>query len=336
MKQVFTGKRKRRGDISDKVLGMFKILRLIEQGRYPSVQDLVDELEVSRRTVLRYLKTLDYVVPITYDRQRRGYCLTNPQTRKILPLRTEELATLAVFYDLASHAKGPLKKYFENILRMFQVCVNSPVKEFPELTKTFHIVMPAMEEYKDEALLGNIIRAIFNRKRIFIRYHGLTTKERTTRKVDPYALVLHEGFLYLYGFCHKRRAFRWFALDRIESLVVMEETFFRDEGFDIEEELRQSWQMYQGAGQVMVKMRFSKEVSHLVLRRRYWHPSEKRKVLPDGQVELTFYVDGTEEIKGWIYSWLPYVEVLEPEGLREEVFQELKEALTRHNRKSGR
>jgi hypothetical protein len=54
----------------------------------------------------------------------------------------------------------------------------------------------------------------------------------------------------------------------------------------------------------------------LLLRKERWHPSEKREVLADGEVRLSFTVAGVEEIKRWIYSWLPNVRVIEPESLR--------------------
>jgi proteasome accessory factor B len=57
-------------------------------------------------------------------------------------------------------------------------------------------------------------------------------------------------------------------------------------------------------------VRFGKEIADYILRRDSWHPSEKRKTLPDGGVELSFTVAGTLEIKKWIYSWLPHAEVI--------------------------
>ena len=53
-------------------------------------------------------------------------------------------------------------------------------------------------------------------------------------------------------------------------------------------------------------------------------PEEKE--IKNGRVELTFAVNDLEGIKQWIYRWIPYVEVVEPIELREEVRYELKEA----------
>jgi len=330
-KPSFTGRRRRQTDLSDKVIGIMTIIREIEQGRYPSVQKLADELELSRRTILRYIRAIEAVVPLVYDRKKGGYTLLNREAVKLIPLRHEELAVLVVLYDMAFHMGGPVNRYFQGILKRLQACSAPAVRDFSEIASSFHIIMPGGSEHSDESLFRDIVEGIINHRRLFIQYHGITTRERTKRKVDPYALVLHDGFLYLYAYCHKRKAFRWFGLDRIESLVVLEEEFDRKEDFNIEEELKNSWQMWQGGKVMDVTLRFSNEVAPRILRRPFWHPSEERRELSDGSVELRLKVDGTEEIKQWIYSYLPHVEVIEPPGLRSEIVKELRKALHSHD-----
>ncbi|MCL4557671.1 MAG: WYL domain-containing protein [Deltaproteobacteria bacterium] len=74
-------------------------------------------------------------------------------------------------------------------------------------------------------------------------------------------------------------------------------------------------------------MRFSKAAASYIDRQKKWHPTEVRKRLPDGSIELSFRVTGVSEIKGWIYSWLPEVEVIKPGWLRAEVKKELLQAV---------
>jgi predicted DNA-binding transcriptional regulator YafY len=64
--------------------------------------------------------------------------------------------------------------------------------------------------------------------------------------------------------------------------------------------------------------------------RKKWHASEQREILPNGDVEMSYAVAGADEIKRWIYSWLPNVEVLEPAWLREQVQTELAQAAQKH------
>lgn len=72
---------------------------------------------------------------------------------------------------------------------------------------------------------------------------------------------------------------------------------------------------------------FSPEISEIIKRKPGWHLSEKRKELPDGSLELTFRLSGLEEIKWWLYSWIPLVKVIEPERLKEEMKRDLEKSL---------
>jgi len=60
--------------------------------------------------------------------------------------------------------------------------------------------------------------------------------------------------------------------------------------------------------------------------------SEKKMPLPDGGCVCMYTVAGTVEIKKWIYSWLPYAEVLEPDWFRNRVQKDLSAALKHHAR----
>jgi predicted DNA-binding transcriptional regulator YafY len=123
-----------------------------------------------------------------------------------------------------------------------------------------------------------------------------------------------------------RKDYRWFALDMIEKTSPMDKTFKKPDSFDMDEHLRKSWMIWEGE-QTQVKVKFSPEIAEVIKRKPSWHPSEKRELLPNGEVELTFTVSGTEEIKWWIYSWIPYVKVLEPKSLRDEMKRDLKKTL---------
>lgn len=77
-------------------------------------------------------------------------------------------------------------------------------------------------------------------------------------------------------------------------------------------------------------MIFDEEIKSRVLRKK-WHQSQKEKELKDGRLEVKFTVKGTGGIKQWIYRWLPYVEVVEPKELKEEIKSELKEAMKKND-----
>ena len=62
-----------------KSLRLLQLEKAIQNLNYPSVERLMDELEVSRRTILRDIDELKiyYNAPIEYDRLQKGYYFTD-------------------------------------------------------------------------------------------------------------------------------------------------------------------------------------------------------------------------------------------------------------------
>ena len=68
--------------------------------------------------------------------------------------------------------------------------------------------------------LEELSRAVAQRKRIRLVYHGAERRERTERTVEPYGLFQQGGAWYLVGWCLLRDALRTFHVARIETLDV--------------------------------------------------------------------------------------------------------------------
>jgi predicted DNA-binding transcriptional regulator YafY len=61
---------------------------------------------------------------------------------------------------------------------------------------------------------------------------------------------------------------------------------------------------------------------------RRWHPSQQTKWMGKKEevLEIVFELSGFEEIRRWILSWGPQVEVLEPKDLRASIAAALDES----------
>ena len=98
--------------------------------------------------------------------------------------------------------------------------------------------------------------------------------------------------------------------------------FNRPPEFDLETHFRNSFGVYEGGGDVCVKVWFSAEVARYVSEST-WHPSQELSPQKDGSLVATFHLDGTREIKAWILSFGRHAEVLGPEELRGEIGEEV-------------
>lgn len=313
------GKEGKSTGIAEKVINIMTILNLIERGKHPSAKELAEKLEVSERSIYRYLYVINQIAPVVYDSKLGGYRLINPEARKIIPATSRELALILTLEDFLSKSSPSLAKTFRRVMRKIMFAGKKPARQPIILSKFFSV--PINSEHFEE-----INDAILNQEQLLIKYHSINTGETSERLIDPYGLIFHDNLWFLYAYCHLRQSFRTFALDRIKEIKRTETKFEPLDGFSLPERLSQSWAIWEGEP-VRVRVRFSKEVSELIKRKPKWHISEQRVNLEDGSVELTFTVSGTEEIKWWLYSWIPHVEVIEPQSLREKIIDELKTQL---------
>jgi len=313
--------------ISQKIINLLGIYTAIAQNKYPSVEDLKDRFEVSSRSIFRYLEIIKIIDPIELDKERQGYKFIHGDRIKKLALSENQLLMLLTMGETVAHLGEPLKEEFQKFISNMTNIAKVP----PEKKKT-SIVVKIPDAFETDSLneYFKAVSACINENRsIDLAYKTRESKVAMERRVDPYGLVFYEGSWILIGYCHLREEIRRFALDRISDLKETWLYFKPKDNFNLEEHLSHSWGIYDEK-EVQVTVRFASEIADLVTRKKSWHPSEKRKILSNGDVELSFTVAGVREIKKWIYTWLPHAEIIEPVWFREQVNRELTESAKKH------
>lgn len=306
--------------IAEKVICLLDIINKIDQGLHPSPASLAKDFQISRRSVHRYLEIINFIIPIEYDKQYKGYRFTSKSTLKKLSINEHEMSLLLILGDAVSHMGEELQEHYHGLLGKFLSASKGETLKKNDLP--FLINISDMDDStnlkKNFPIISN---AIINRNSVDIKYHAVHSDEISERRVDPYGLIFSDGNWLMVGHCHLDDDIRKFDLSRILELKKSW-LKFKQGDFDLKQYADERWGLYDGE-KTEVKVRFSKEVAHLITRKKKWHPSEKRVVLPSGEVELTLTVEGTEKLKRWLYTWIPNVTVLEPKWLRKEIKTEI-------------
>jgi predicted DNA-binding transcriptional regulator YafY len=297
------------------------ILNKLDSRETVTVRSLADDLEVSERTVHRYLNTLQVAgFPIHFDRTRESYVFVEGYSLRRPNLSVEETLSFAL-------ARNMMKSFgtgMEQGLSRIEAKLSSKASELPD-----HIILksrgisPAVQGH-----LEMIHQSINNYNRVELEYVKLSSGEQSVREVDPYYLFFNDEFWYLRGYCHTSKALRTFALDRVVSLNVLD-THFLPEGIMPEDELSDTFGAWIDGEQSEVVLIFDKAFKENILRKQWFH-NQKEQELTDGRLELRFNVKGLVGIKKWIYQWIPFVEVTAPGELRGEVNKDLIQAKKKH------
>jgi predicted DNA-binding transcriptional regulator YafY len=314
------------------VLRSIKVLSLIE--RNPAglrVRDIAEQLRAAPRAVYRDLQVLEELhVPLYTDKNgRESVWKIDPdyRNRLAIPFTLSELLSLYFAQDSIRPLDGTV--LYDSLVSLFdKVRAHLPKPLFRQmlaLRGSFLSGIPAQKDYGVYREFIKIIQdAIESRKTLQLLYHPLN-QTPSERKVNPYAVHLQNGTLYVIGHCHMRKDVRSFVVDRMQKIKLTDESFPAPLGFSLESYLRHSFGMFREE-LVRVKVRFHKSLTRYLLERR-WHPSQKNKKLKDGSLELAFEVAGIKEIKTWILGFGSLAKVLEPASLAKELKDDLGRAL---------
>ncbi len=148
-----------------------------------------------------------------------------------------------------------------------------------------------------------LLEACRTSKRVWIRYYAATRLEESERVIDPYLLHIYRATNpYVIGFCHKRQEIRWFRIDRIQELRLLDETFERKSNFDPKTYLQKIFQHEVGGHPVSVAIWFDALAAPFIRERR-WHVTQEIEEHLDGSLTLHLTTSGLNDLKRWVLGY---------------------------------
>ncbi len=187
--------------------------------------------------------------------------------------------------------------------------------------------MPRDYREKDD-LVDAVLKAVVDQVRLRIDYHGVAGEGRA-HEFDPYSLVEHKGGLYLLGKSHLDSKIIWLAIERIRSVETVRNEvgkplkFAYPASFDPARHTDGMFGVYDGK-KVRVELALQNEATESYLRARRIHDTQRFFQGTDGRTHLELTVRGTHELMNWLMATSPWVEVLSPAELREEIAERLR------------
>jgi len=308
---------------------LITLIMLLQRQPNQTATQLAQELAVSVRTVQRYITMLDELgIPVYAERgPYGGYALVRGYKMPPLIFTPEEAVAVSLGTSLLEEiwgrlyqagARGALAK-LDNVLpdeqRREVAWARQNVLSIGTNWTDPNLAMPFVEQLHD---------AIYERRRVRMRYRGRSQAAPAPRELDPYKLVSRWGRQYCIGYCHQRQAVRTFRLDRIVELTMLGQTFPLPVDFNLQAYLA-SDPFFQPT--VQVRLRFGPEAALVAQdNRAYWKSIEEQ---PDGTVVVTFEAADREAAAGMVLRVGFPAAILEPVGLLELVRQQAR-ALCAH------
>ncbi|MBE1586269.1 helix-turn-helix transcriptional regulator [Nonomuraea angiospora] len=221
---------------------LVSILLLLQTRGRMTAQDLAERLEVSVRTIYRDVESLHAAgIPLYGDAgPKGGYQLLDGYRTRLTGLTADEAESLFL-----AGLPGPAAELGLGAVvtaAQLKLMAALPVElrdRAGRIQERFHLDAPTW--YRDQepvTYLPAVADAVWNERRIQVRYRRWKAPQEVERRLDPYGLVVKAGRWYLVA--RAGEDVRTYRVSQILDLHPLPESFTRPDGFD----LAAYWQGY--------------------------------------------------------------------------------------------
>jgi predicted DNA-binding transcriptional regulator YafY len=324
---------------------LYRIEALIRLHGHVSLQQLLDDLKVSRATLKRDLEFLRSRMgaPIEYDAMFGGYRFGKGygrQARHELPGlwfdEAELYALLTAQQVLAGlDSGGLLSRHLQPLLDRIQLMLSGGQGRHDDLhgrggdgvaqvMKRVKIVTATRRPVPSRHF-ERVSSALFSRQRLLLRYLTRSRGQVSERQVSPQRLVHYRNTWYLDAWCHRAADLRRFALDAMQDAQVLPLPCKSVALRTVQERMDAGYGIYAGAKPQWALLLFNPKAAQWASCEE-WHPQAQGRWRDDGSYEMRLpYVDATELLMDVLRQG-DQVQVMEPPELVAAVAQRLRAA----------
>lgn len=314
----------------DRTERFYLIDRLLRDRACLSLSDLMQELEISRATLLRDLTYMRERLhaPIEYDRSRGGYCMNAESGRYALPglwfNATEIHALLAMQQLLRDVDPGLLTPHVAPLERRLRNLLDHGGFPSADVIQRVRLV-PAAKRAHRGAFFEVAASALLARRQIRVTHFNRNTGETSTRDLSPQRLVYYRDNWYLDSWCHLRQDLRSFAVDALQAAMALPEAAIEIDSVQVAERFDDGYGIFShpSASLQWAQLRFTPWRSRWV-EAEQWHPQQRLSKLDSGEVELEVPYHDPRELVGEVLRYGRDCEVIAPGSLRDAVAAEVK------------
>jgi len=295
-------------DYDKKIFRLVYILNRLDSMGKVSTRDLVNEFNVTPRTVQRDIELLNTAgFPLTRIDKGIHAFFEGFSLRRVM-LSTKEASLLSFLCDISRS----LGKDFES---SFSTILGKVLGQTHE--SAFYMKVPnGIKTRKSLPFLSEIETAIEECQKIDLRY-AKGQSEKVAR-VDPLKILFFDGFWYLLARVKGQEWLRKFSWENIKGVSVLEKNFIPPSNLkSILDTSTNAW--FSEKHNIKVVLNVSSEVAMYFMRKKYFPAQKIMSKRKDGSLIIEAKVGRSMEVLPSVLFWMPYVKVISPKELKDEV-----------------
>lgn len=293
-----------------------EILWKLDRGEAPTTRELAQEFGRSTRTIQIYIQKLINSGFLIYKDSNHRYHFSYGYSLNKTMLDSNEMILLQL-------ALAQFKEVTD-----FDKLTDSI---YNKLTKT-NLFNPYCIKYDDiedlqidSLMIQDLEDAIEYKNHVEIQF------EDTRIIVEPYKIVAYDGIWYLVAKDEDDQKIKSFLLKGIKALEILKNKYdiSHDTIRTIVKKTHSAWFVDGNCFTVTIKV--SPKIAYYFKAKNTLQSQKIVEELEDGSLIISFEVSHDEDIDNMIKSWLPDIEILEPQRYKDKIKQELTEYLKKLN-----
>jgi predicted DNA-binding transcriptional regulator YafY len=318
----------------------WQVLRDVDAARTGiTIAKLAAARGVHQRTIRRDLEALECAGFPLYHEKTTGTAMWKLRSRPFRGLEEAGLSLMelcALYFSraLLEVAGAPFQDDAERALMKIQRALPPGCRKFldglPIAIKAKIAGRKKHDPRKSREFVQRASEALTSHRRLSMRYDSASSRRTSDYIVEPLRLAYADGGMYLSAVVPAYGEIRTFALERIQTLAILDETFTPRP--IPAEPFANSLGAFGGPAE-RVEIEFASSVAGYVTARE-WHRTQRFETRADGSIVLHLDVCIDLPLRTWILGFGAGARVIAPERLVSDVRAELDAARSAYGRRA--
>lgn len=201
------------------------ILTQLQTKKILTATELAAKYSVSIRTIYRDIRSLEQAgVPVVTE-EGKGYSLMEHYSLPPIMFTESQANALILAEQLVQkNSDGSFVKEYSEAIDKIKAVLKNTVKDKANLLAERTRFDNNVNKERTSSNLSTLQFALTNYNLMSIEYQN-EAGEASARVIEPFALLSTQENWLMVAWCHLRKEFRYFRLDRIKSLEILPEKF---------------------------------------------------------------------------------------------------------------
>ncbi len=304
-------------EMRNKITRILYLLNELDSGTI-NLAKQAESLGVSSRTLQRDVKSIDYAGFPLYCPKPGLYAFERNFSLSKMKISDKEAALLVFISETAGALGRDFSKSFSSLQKKFiNIHEDNP----------FFIKIPAGTRYASTDITRTIETTIKNKEILSIYYVG--GAKPGYYKLKPLKIAWYEGFWYLLAVGTQGYLLK-FRLEQITKASPSDVHF--EYAGNINKIIQESVNIwFEESRNIEVKMVISREIAGYFKNKEYFPLQKMEKEKKDGSLIITCQAARFLEITPIILHWIPYIKVISPQNLAEDIKKKINKYLENIN-----